>query len=218
MLATLAEIRNAVRFRGDYSNTRKFSDVDLNNEIQKSFAEFYELVDSVNEGWWDTQGTVTTTANVAYVALPTGTWRVHAVDRLDGTVYESMDQVGRSLRNAYDNSTGKPQAYRLTARGIDLLPTPDAVYTIRVLYTPTAPLLVESQPRDFLNSWDDFVIVSTLLKLDAREQRPLNDRLTVLAALEARIKAGASQRKQQEPEYLNLREGFGDFWDDEVWR
>jgi hypothetical protein len=204
---TLAEIRAAVRFRGDYQNTRKFSNADLNREIQKSFAEFYEIVADANEGWWDTSANVATVASQAYVALPTGAWRVQGVDRYDGGEWEAIRQVSRDARHRYSSSTDKPTAFRLTARGIELYPTPDTVYTLRVLYVPIAPSLSESQPREWYNAWDDYVIVSTLLKLDTREGKPLNDRITVLTAIEGRVRAGASNREQQEPDYLVIREG-----------
>lgn len=216
---TLATLRDTVRFRGDYQNVRKFSDANLNIEIQQSFGEFYELVADTNEGFWDTSATVATTANTTYVALPTDAWRVQGVDRLDGGDYVELQQVSVSERNRFGSSaTGEPSIYRLTARGIELLPTPDAIYTLRVLYTPLAPALTESQPREWYNGWEDYVVTATLLRLDQREQRPLADRLAILERAKQRIISGASKRKQQEPEYLNLRESTAfDMWD-ERWR
>ncbi len=211
---TLEALRNTILFRGGYENTRKFTTALVNTEIQSAFAEFYELVAKVHEGWWDTTGSVSTVASQAYVALPSDAWIVRAVDRLDGTDYFEMQQVAHSERNRYGGSTGKPMAYRLTARGIDMLPTPDAVYTLRVSYTPFAPQLSESQPRQYYNGWEDYVILATLLRLDQREQRPLQERMMALGAVEKRVREGAAERRAQEPDYLNLRE-CGDFssWD-----
>ena len=207
---TLATLRDTVRFRGDYSNVRKFADADVNREIQSAFAEFYELVAETYEGYWDTSENVTTTASTAYVALPATAWRTQAVDRLEGSEYVEMFQVGLSERNKFGSDTGKPLAYWLSARGINLLPTPDAVYTLRVSFTPIAPALAESQPREWFNSWENYVVNATLLRLDQREQRPLQERLAVLGLEKERIIAGASRRRAQEPEYLRLRE-FDDF-------
>ena len=208
---TLDQIEAAVRFRGDYQNVRKFSQADVRNEIQTSFGEFYQLVASVHEGYWDTEATIYTVANTAYAVLPGDTWRVQAIDRLDssGQIVKELDQVGIEHRNRYGALTGEPAAYRLTARGADLYPTPNAVYTLRVLYTPIAPSLSASQPREWFNGWEDYVITSTLLKLDTREGKPLTDRLTVLDKIEKTVRAGATERRSQEPEYLNLRDGVG---------
>lgn len=203
---TLAQIRAAVRFRGDYTNVRKFPNEDVDAEIQRSFGKFWQIVDEVNQGWWDTYGSVVTTAGVEYVAPPTGAWSVKDVKRLDGSDYVDMRQISAQMRNRYGSSRGEPCAYFLAARGIELAPIPDGVYTLRVLYTPKAPLLQESQPREWYNGWDSYVIECTLLELDKRERKPLTDRLTALEIADKALRAGASKRREQEPEYLNLHE------------
>lgn len=214
MQIDLATLRGTVRFRGDYQNVLKFPDASVNTEIRGAFAEFYELVAETFEGYWDIQGNVTTTNNVAFVALPSDCWRVQGVDRLDGTDYIELAQIAIGERNRFGTSTDQPSAYRLSARGIELLPTPDATYTLRVLYTPTAPLLQEAAAREWFNGWEDYVICGTLLRLDQREQRPLQDRIVALERAKDRILAGASRRRSGEPEYLRLREfGSTDRWD-----
>lgn len=205
-----ATLRQTIRNRGDYTNTRRFSNDYLNTEIQNAFGKFYQLVSECNEGWWDTTGNVATVASQAYVALPTDCWTVRAVDRLDGTDYVELLQIGIGERNRYGSTTGKPNAYRLSARGAELYATPDAAYTLRVTYTPKAPDLTESATREWYNGWEDYVIEETLLQLDKREQRPLGERMATLDRIIAAVKSGASQRRRQEPEYLNLRES-GDF-------
>lgn len=204
---TLDTLRATIRFRGDYQNVRKFPDANIDTEIQTSFAEFWQLIAEVHEGYWDTQANVSTVAAQAYAALPSDAWRVQAVDRADGTDWIQLDQVGFEHRNHYGSSNGRPLAYRLTARGLDLYPTPDAIYTLRVMYTPIAPA-IGATAREWFNGWEDYVITSTLLKLDTRESKPLTDRLTVLDKIEKMIRGGATERRSQEPEYLNLREGY----------
>lgn len=204
---SLATLRTTIRNRGDYTNVRRFPDSYLDTEIQNAFAKFYQLVAECNEGWWDTTGSASTVASQAYVALPSDCWTVRAIDRLDGSDYREMAQVGLSERNRYGSSTAKPLAYRLSARGIELYPTPNAVYTLRVTYTPLAPIL--GAAREWYNGWEDYVIEEALLQIDKREQRPLGERMATIDRIIAAVKSGASQRRRQEPEYLNLRE-YGD--------
>lgn len=204
---TLAQIRQAVRFEGGYENLRRFPNTDVNDLIQKSFNEFWQLVDECNQGWWDTDGTVATTASVAYVALPTNAKSAHLVERLEGSEYVLLDKVSPRMRARYGSTTDTPRAYFLTARGIELLPPPNGVYTLRVHYTPKPAQLQESQPREWYDGWDDYVVQATLAKMDRREGRPtLNDRLVALDAVTKRVRSSASKRGEQEPEYLNLRE------------
>jgi hypothetical protein len=74
------------------------------------------------------------------VALPSDSWRVRAIDLIDSAGCQiELDQVGIDQRNRYGTIVARPVAYRLTARGIDLYPTPDQAYTLRLLYTPSAP-------------------------------------------------------------------------------
>lgn len=213
---SLSDIRSALRFRGDYRNVLRFPDANLDNEIQAAWTELYELIADTNEGYWDTSGTVATVASTAFVALPTDAWRVRGIDRLDGTDYIGLEQVGVSDRNFFSSTTGRPCAYRLTARGADLFPTPDAIYTLRFTYTPSAPVL--SAARDYYNGWDEYVIYGGLVRLALNEERDPGAWQQQLDIQRARITRGATQRKAQEPEYLVLRDGYSDFDRDERWR
>ncbi len=206
---TLAEILEIVRFRGDFRNVQRFPTANVNAEIQAAWTELYELVADTNEGYFDTSATAATTAGTAFVAGPSDMWRVRGVDRLDGSDYIPLDQVGIDDRNRFGSTTDEPSAYRLTARGIDLYPTPGAIYTLRVTYTPTAPVL--SAAREYFNGWEEYVIYGALIRLTLNQQRTGGDWERQLAMARERITRGASQRKAAEPEYLALREGgYGD--------
>lgn len=218
MTKSLADINALVRFRGDFRNTVRFPDTNVNTEIQAAWAEFYELVADTNQGYWDTIGTITTTASTAFVALPSDTWRVRGIDRLDssGTVEAELAMIGISERNHFSSNTDKPRAYRLTARGVDLFPTPDAIYTLRITYTPLAPAL--SAAREFYNGWEEYVVYGALIRLAENEERDVTEWQKSLDRQAARVTRGASQRRAAEPEYIPLREGWGDDTSDERWR
>jgi hypothetical protein len=211
---TLASLRSLVRLRGDYLSSLTFDDDYLNLEIQAAWVELFELMDDVGEGWWDSQGTVSTTASVAYVAAPSTCKRVLGVDILEGGEYRELRQVATGARNRYGSSTGQPVAYRLSSRGIELFPTPAAVYTLRVTFSPICPALHESNGIE-LYGLHEYIVTAALLRLDQREERPLGERLAELERQRQRVVKAASKRKQQEPEYLNLRMGDGedmDWW------
>lgn len=201
-----AEIRQTIRTRGDYTNTRRFSNSYLNTEIQTAFNDFWRIVDEAHQGWWDTEGTVVTTVGVGYVALPPTAKVIKGVDRLDGGRYEPLMQVGIGDRNRWDSGNGKPIAYRLSARGIELNRPADSAYTLRVMFTPKPPQLAENEQREWYDGWENYVIEKVLLELDSREKMPLNDRLVKLDLTEKALRASTNARRQQEPEYLVLRE------------
>jgi hypothetical protein len=201
-----AQIRATIRTRGDYTNVRRFKNEDLNTEIQTAFNHFWRIVDEARQGWWDTTDTVTTVAAQEYIALPTNAKVVKGVDRLDGGEWIELAQVGIDARNRFGTSTGKPVAFRLSGRGLELHQTPDAAYTLRVMFSPKPPLLTESEAREWYDGWEDFVIEKVLYELDSREGKSLNDRLVKLEIAEKALRASTSARRQSEPEYLVLRE------------
>lgn len=201
-----ATIRQMIRDRGDYTNTRKFTNTYLDTEIQTAFNRFWGIVDEAHQGWWDTEGTSPTVTGTAYAALPADAKAVKAIDRLDGSDYVPLDQISISERNKYSSSSGVPIAYWLSARGIELRPTPDAIYTLRVLYTPKPATLDESTPREWYDGWEDFIIAKVLMECAKRDKTIGQDHFAALDAAEKALRASTSARRQQEPEYLNLRE------------
>lgn len=210
MTKTLAELITIVRNRGDARNTVRFPDSYLTTELQAAFAEGYELVVQQNEGFYDQQANVTTAANTAFVALPAGPpvcWIVRAIDRVEGPDFVPIPRIGIKDRNRYGTTTGKPVAHRLTARGIDLYPTPDAVYTLRVTYTPAAPTL-DTTAREFYSSWEEYAVYGALIRLFESQGRDSSKWQQQLDRTAARIKSGADQRDASGPEYLNLRQGW----------
>lgn len=208
MTQTLAQIITTVRNRGNLRNTIRFADSVLTTEIQAAFAELYGLIVRSHQGYFDTDATVPTVAAQAYVALPTGTWSVRAVDLLDGSRYVPLVKVGIKDRNRYGapNEQSKPLAYRRTARGIDLFPIPNAIYTLRVTYTPVAPAL-DSNPREYYVGWEEYVISGALIRLCGTQHADSGIWQKVIAATEARVIAEADEGNTQGPELLNL---YGD--------
>lgn len=207
---TLASIRTTVRERADIPQSRKFTDAYVDAEIQTAWAELHELIEDENEGYWDKDTTVATVANQAYVALPADCWKVKGIDILDGGEYRELRQIQIGERNRYGSTTDEPDAYRLTERGADLFPTPNAVYTLRVTYARVVTPLSGSSVT-VPNEWHDYVIWSTIIKISTSEERPTDGYETQLAKAVARITKGVSKRRQQEPEYLVLREAGPDW-------
>lgn len=212
---SLDDIIDAVRFRGDFRNVVRFPKANVTTEVQAAWAELYELIADTNEGYWDTDATVTTVASQPFIALPAGCWRVRGIDLLsssgvgaNGNDFLELPQINISDRNRYCTTPDEPAAYRLTARGADLYPTPDRAYTLRVTYTPTAPVLGDA--REYYNGWEEYVIYAALLRLALNEERDVSSWQQQLQFQRERITRGASERKSQEPEYLPLRDGLSD--------
>jgi hypothetical protein len=195
-----------IRNSGDYQNVRRFPDSFLNEILQRVFGRFWEAIAKTHQGWWDTESTISTVAAQQYVALPADCWRVQGIDLLESGEYESLLQVGLGDRNRYGAQQDRPRAYRTSSRGAELYPTPNAIYTLRVNYTPKATALDDATSREWYNGWEEFMIEGAKLEIARRERMPLKDHYDALNECFARITEGASERRSQEPEYLKLRE------------
>lgn len=212
MTQSLDDIRQTIRDRGNLRNTVRWPNATIEKEAQAAFKELYGLVVLHSPGFYDTdtdaQGSpVHTVANQAYAPLPTGTWAIRAVDLLDGGEYVPLEKVGNKDRNRYGTANrDKPRAYRRSARGIELFPTPNAVYTLRITYTPVAPQLDSSQ-REYYVGWEEYVVAGALIRLCGTQHTDAKIWLQTIAATEARIISEAGEANTQGPEYLNL---FGD--------
>lgn len=212
MTKALADLITQVRERGDLRNVLRFTDAYVTKELQAAFAEGYQIVAKANEGYYDTETTTSTVANQAYVAAPAGSWRILAVDRLEGTEYIPVHRAGVKDRNKFGAVTGPTELHRLTARGIDLYPTPDKVYTLRVIYIPVAPTLDTTQ-REFYNSWEEYSIYGALVRIYKSQNRDSSEWREGLAAAAALLVDGSDHRDSSGPEYLNLHEPGGADWD-----
>jgi hypothetical protein len=202
---TLTTVRAAVRELGDFPLSPKFSNDFVDREIQTAWTALHRLVEKVNEGYWDKSGTTPTVASQAYAALPSDCWKVKGVDILDGTEYRELRQIAIGERNRYGQTTDKPDAYRLTERGIDLFPTPNAVFTLRVTYARKVTTLAGTAVT-VDEEWHDFVVWSAILKISASEERPTGDYQAAIDRASMAIADSATGRRQAEPEYVILRE------------
>lgn len=206
---TLTGLIDIVRTRGDYLSSLTFTPAYLTKEIQAAWRELYELIADTHQGWWDKNGTITTVALQAYLALPSDCWRVQAVDVLVGSEYRSLRQVGFKDRNRYGATTAQPDAYRLSVRGLELFATPNAAYTLRVHYTPIVTTFDDSGIQLF--GWEEYIVESALLRLAERSEKPIQEHWTRLYdpenGLKAQITRAANERRAQGPEYLRLYDG-----------
>lgn len=209
---TLAQLIAIVRNRGDLRNTNRFPDSVISPELQAAFGEGYELIADVNEAYFDTSATVITDPGAGSISLPTGTWRVRAIDRLDGTEYVNLPRVGLKDRNRWGATAGKPEAHRLSAAGIELFPPPDTAYTLRVWYTPVAPTL-DTTAREYYNGWEEYSIFGALLRLYEQQNRDAKEWQAQVDRQRERLTRAASERNASGPEYLNLFEPDGADWD-----
>jgi hypothetical protein len=210
---SLSTFQSRIRSVGDYTNSTKITAAFLTEQINDAIGEYSDLLDERWEGYRDKTGTVVTVANTATVALPTDFLKARAVDVLDSSRYLPLRRLGIRDTYRFGDQTDQPQGYLHVGANLELFPTPNAVYTIRLRYVPTSTVLVaDADTIDVPNGWEGFIIHTALLKVDEKEERPLGDRLQIIDRYRARIIAAASDRNAAEPEYLPFPGETGGGW------
>ena len=210
---TLTTLRDRCRVLGDYTRSSVITDAFLTEQVNDAIGEYSDLLDERWEGYRDTTGTIPTVANTATVALPANFLKARAVDILDSDRYRPLERL--QLRGIYrfENRTERPVGYLHVGTNLELFPTPDAVYTIRLRYVPTATVLVaDADTIDVPNGWEGFIIHTALLKVDEKEERSLGDRLQIIDRYRQRIINAAADRNTAEPEYLHIPGDIGGHW------
>ena len=208
---TLATLRTSFRTLGGYSNSRTITDALILEWLNKAIGAYCDLLDKTHEGYRDKTGTVATVAGTATAALPADFLKAKAVDILLSGEYVPLRRF--SIRQTYGfTDRGEPVGYLTVGANLELFPTPDAIYTLRLRYVPTATVLaLDADSITVPNGWEGFILESALLNADKKQERPLGDRKASIAEERQRIVDAAEGRNQAEPEYLVPHGDFGDW-------
>lgn len=201
---TLTTFQSRVRSIGNYENSSKVTSALLTEVINDAVGEYCDLLDERWEGYRETVSTVSTVAGTATVALPSSFLKARAVELLDGTRYVPLTRLSLRQSQGFDTSqTGKPSGYMLRGAYLELFATPDAVYTIRLRYVPTATVLASgSDSLDVPNGWELFIIYSAIAALDRKWDKPIGEAEGKIEQIRQRIIRASADRGAAEPEYL----------------
>lgn len=199
---TRVALASRIRTVGDYASSLVFSATFLNDQINVAIGDYCDLLDEEFEGYRDKTGTVATVAGTATVALPSDFLKARAVDVLDSGRYRPLHLFAIAQTYGWDQQE-IPRGYMHVGANLELFPTPNAVYTIRLRYVPTAPVLDDdSDTIDIPNGWEDWIIHAVLAVLDEREERDFGSRLAVCDRIRARVAKAAKTRNVAGPCYV----------------
>lgn len=132
------------------------------------------------------------------ISLPTDVLSVRGMSILDNGAWRPMlafQELERDMYELSSDAPGLPTAFRLTLdnSGLQiarLLPRADAVYTIRVLYTPGPTALSgESDTFSFFDGTSDFVVADVAMRILTRDGAPEPNQMQALAAQRAEADA-----------------------------
>lgn len=216
---TLANLRADVRWISDTEGlTLRHTDANVNRAINQAVQAFRLMLADHGSSFYLREASFATVAGTDTVDLSLvasgNVVQVYGIDvSVDGE-WRELFEFSFAERNRYQDSwsgdnRGTPTYYQIlnigtvnaptgaSAGDLRLMPTPDAVYTMRVFYLPV--LADMSADGDFFNGlagWEDWVVYEAALRLcerDAGGGDNLEGIRAGLARVETRIKRAASR-------------------------
>lgn len=196
MATTLLQFRNRARDRADLVADMFVTDATLNQWINDSVSELYDLLLQASEDWYLTSAPVTVAGASTSFATPAGMIRFRGVDRdLGGGKYESLKRGVFRERFTYTE-----RRYVLTAGTVLLFPASSAAGSYVQWYTPVfTPLVADGDSFDGVNGWEEYVVVDVALKARVKGEEDVGDLFTAKALLRGRVQTMAATRDTSEP-------------------
>lgn len=210
---TLATARAAVLRLGGVDVSADLTPTVLNEAINAGIAELHDILLSKADDRLVTSTTLTTSVGVESVALPTTFYELRKLEIVDPSAlsgYRKLFQGSLDSQHLYALLIGKRYRYRLQGSSIVLMPTPQAVETLRLYYVPYALVLSnDSDVIDGYNGYEDLIYHLAWRRCLVRQDLSTVDLDREVARLTSRI-AAASDGRDAEPFYLTDRVKYED--------
>jgi hypothetical protein len=200
----LTDLIADVRYRAD---NKASTDAEITEVLNQSIADLYDqLCKAFGDEYFETESTLTTTANVDTIALPATFYKLTGVYWLiSGGQYARISKYDPTNGQQYMPSSGwtfdGDIRYRLRAGTIRFTPMPLASQTVKLTFIPCAARLVNpTDPFDGYNGFEEYPIVDAAIKLLEREGNTDDAQLLIMRkqAIVARI-LDMADRDQNEP-------------------
>lgn len=196
MATTLLQFRNRVRDRADLVADMFVTDATLNQWINDSISELYDLLLQASEDWYVVSTPVTVTSPASSFSAPAGMIRFHGLDRdIGGGKYEPIKRGVFRERLTYTE-----RRYVLTKQTLLLFPATSAPGSYVAWYTPAfTTLAADGDSFDGVNGWEEYVVVDVAMKARVKGEEEAGDLMTAKALLRGRIQTMAGTRDASEP-------------------
>ena len=216
------------------SATARFTTTELNDYINESATELYDLIRAAyGQDYYRKTQTFTTTGSTATYNLASDFLDLISVDiPLGGNLVLTAHPYMENERNLYKFfpfgawTLNQPLWYRLTgavdstgtsAQTISFIPTPTGTYTVNVNYVPVPTLMVaDADTFDGIAGWEQYVVVDAAMKCALKQQNfELFNALSMMKEkMEQRIREMASEHDAGQAERVHdvYRDLAGVWW------
>lgn len=216
-VTTLGDMRDRVKFLGDFPNSRKFTVAILNREINNSIEDTYNLLLAARPDYYLLEQTPapSTTPNSDTVALAPNFYRLRKVEINFGEPrYRRLDLLNLNETHKVTVTALRPRWYRFQGSTLRLYPTPTQAWQMRIFYHAAfLDLVADADTFDTINGFEEHAIVATVYRLKMREQMPAGEWGAELQRQEQLVRTNAADLDSGQPFYLS----GGEHDDDDDW-
>lgn len=208
---TLLQVRTQARQRANMENSSFVTDSELNDYINSSYKEFYDLLVDAVEDYNITEFSFSITSGNTQ-ALPATHYKFRGLDDLsDVNEPKTVRKYNWNERNDYNSSLllgGNDKfsdvVYRIIGDNIVILPPGRAARAYKLYYTPyPSTLVADGSTLVGINGWLEYVIVDVAIKCLIKEESDIRPLTSIKNALAGRIESMKANRDQGQPEKIS---------------
>ena len=180
--------------------------------VNAAISELYDILFEADaESFAATLTTFNSVANQADYPLLTIAgatfYHLRGIDRFDGFRWSELDRANWRERNNYPIAA-RPAKYMINGDNITILPTPNAVYAMRIGFVPNPPILAaDVDTIDLKGPWREFIELHfCIAALDKEESDASTHRMKLLGpnldgsgGVVARVRSAAKKRDNTQP-------------------
>ncbi len=197
-VVTLEQLQTRALERADMTNTSFVTTSRLNEYINASARELYDLlVSSYGQNYYASSATITLSGSNGANALPGDFYQLLGVDVRDGSSgdWTNVRPFSFPDRNMKQSTSGciSDSQYMLRGNNIVFIPTPPATAQAQIWYVPALPTLTGSaETFDGVNGWEEYIVIDVAIKMLNKEEsdtsvlrkekEAIKDRITLMAA------------------------------------
>lgn len=213
---TLLELRTAVLERGGWSVSADLTTAVLNDVINEAIAELWDTLIQADKDRLATSTNLATAVGNDAVALPADFYELLKLECQDGAEWVPIKPVALKVAHRFTTLTGKHYRRRLQGSNIRLVPTPQAIETLRLWYIPYATkLTADGNTFDGINGYEEHIIQLAKYRCEVRQDLPSQEATyREVGRLLGRVRTASSDRDADEPFYIDPYGPPAEEWDD----
>jgi len=205
---TLSSMRSQTRQRADMVNSTFCTDSEINQYLNNSLAELYDiLIEKFENDYFLSSSSITIVADTNNYSLPADFYKVVGVDivisanqTITLTRYNFSDR-NLNNRNLYVyNRDAYTLRYRIQGSKIYFSPTPSSAYTGTLWYIPAfTDISTDAGTFDGVSGWEEYAIVDAAIKCLQKEESDVSALMSQKDKLLRRIESAAENRDAGNP-------------------